>query len=175
MSMRDLSGIALCLWTLSLPSAFGQTPGLGIPISPDQIRAWDLNVLPDGTGLPPGDGNPEEGAGVYAEKCASCHGVNGTGGTNAALVGGGPIRNMESRKTIANFWPYATTVFDYIRRAMPWDQPASLTNAEVYSLTAFLLSANDLIGEDDTMNAETLPMVQMPNQDGFIIRFPDRQ
>ena len=103
-----------------------------------------------------------------------CHGENGKGGVNARLAGGDPIKDMESEKTIANFWPFATTLFDYIRRAMPWRQPRSLTNEEVYALTAYILSLNQLIGENDTMNAQTLPKVLMPNRDGFIIRFPDR-
>ncbi len=81
---------------------------------------------------------------------------------------------MDSTKTIANFWPYATTIFDFTRRAMPWQQPRSLTNDEVYALTAYLLAQNKLIGESDVMNATTLPRVKMPNRDGFIVRFPDK-
>jgi len=163
-------------FTLALSSiaAFGQAPNLGQPISPAEIAVWDLSVLPDGTGLPSGSGTPAEGARIYTAKCSACHGENGKGGPNAALIGGGPIKDMESQKTIANFWPFATTVFDYIRRAMPWGKPKSLTNEEVYALTAYILSINKLIGENDTMNAQTLPKVRMPNRDGFIIRFPDR-
>jgi cytochrome c len=89
-------------------------------------------------------------------------------------VGGDPIKTIEGEKTIANFWPYSTTLFDYIRRAMPWTKPRSLTNEEVYALTAYILSLNKLIGETDAMNAQTLPKVRMPNRDGFIVRFPDR-
>ena len=104
-----------------------------------------------------------------------CHGVNGKGGPFAALVGGTPLTSgIDTPKTIANFWGYSTTVFDFIRRAMPWQQPRSLTDNEVYALTAFILEQNKLIGEDDSMNAETLPKVRMPNRDGFIIRFPDK-
>ena len=90
------------------------------------------------------------------------------------MVGGGPIDRIEATKTIANFWGYSTTVFDFIRRAMPWQQPRSLTDNEVYALTAYILAENKLIGENDSMNAETLPKVRMPNRDGFIIRFPDK-
>ena len=93
---------------------------------------------------------------------------------NAALVGGDKIVNMDSNRTIANFWPYATTVFDYIRRAMPWPQPRSLSDNEAYALTAYILSENKLIGPDDSMNSDTLPKVRMPNRDGFILRFPDK-
>jgi mono/diheme cytochrome c family protein len=153
---------------------FAQTPNLGKPITSGELAAWDINILPDGTGLPPGSGAPAEGARIYAAKCAMCHGENGKGGANARLVGGEPIKDMESEKTIANFWPFATTLFDYIRRAMPWRQPRSLSDNEVYALTAYILSLNKLIGENDTMNAQTLPKVRMPNRDGFIIRFPDR-
>jgi cytochrome c len=131
--------------------------------------------LPDGSGLPAGSGTPAEGARIYAAKCAMCHGENGRGGTNAALVGGRPLTDgIETPKTIANFWPYATTLFDFTRRAMPWQQPRTLTNDEVYALTAYLLALNKIIGDNDTMNAETLPKVRMPNRDGFIVRFPDR-
>ena len=121
-----------------------------------EIAAWDISILPDGSGPPgPGAGTPAEGARIYAAKCSACHGPEGKGGVNARLVGGDPIKNMESEKTIANFWPFATTLFDYIRRAMPWQQPRSLTNDEVYALTAYILSLNKLIGENDTINATT--------------------
>jgi S-disulfanyl-L-cysteine oxidoreductase SoxD len=175
MYTRKLCGLGFVL-TLALisSSVFAQTPKLGKPVSAAELATWDINVLPDGTGLPPGNGTPAEGARVYAAKCAACHGQEGKGGVNARLVGGEPIKNMESEKTIANFWPYATTLFDYIRRAMPYRQPRSLTNEEVYALTAYILSLNKIIGENDGMNAQTLPKVRMPNRDGFIIRFPER-
>jgi len=107
-----------------------------------------------------------------------CHGEDGKGAAGlplSPLFGGGKITDISAgMKTIANFWPYATTVFDFIRRGMPWTQPRSLTDDEVYALTAFILAKNKLIGETDTMNAETLPKVRMPNRDGFIVRFPDK-
>src|SRR5687767_10033405 len=110
MYTRKLSLIAFILAVgLGSIAAFAQKPNLGTPIRPADIAAWDISILPDGTGLPPGSGTPAEGARVYAAKCAVCHGANGKGGPNAALSGGEPIRNMESVKTIANFWPYATT------------------------------------------------------------------
>jgi len=160
--------------SLGSSAAFAQAPNLGKPIDPAEIAAWDISILPDGTGLPPGSGTPAQGAPIYAQKCAMCHGIDGKGGVNAAVVGGGPIKDMESAKTIANFWPYATTLFDFTRRAMPWQQPRTLTNDEVYALTAYILALNKLIGETDEMNAKTLPKVKMPNRDGFIIRFPDK-
>src|SRR6267142_5380198 len=164
----------LIVLIFSSTAAFAQTPNLGKPLTSADIASWDINILPDGTGLPPGTGTPAEGARIYAAKCSACHGENGKGGANAALVGGAPVKDMESVKTIANFWPFSTTLFDYIRRAMPWRQPRSLANNEVYALTAYILSLNKLIGENDAMNAQTLPKVRMPNQGGFIIRFPDK-
>jgi len=155
-------------------TASAQAPKLGKPITEADISGWDINVLPDGTGLPPGSGTSADGARVYAAKCAACHGQEGKGGANSKLVGGEPIKTIDAEKTIANFWPYSTTIFDYIRRTMPWRQPRSLTNDEVYALTAYILSLNKIIGANDTMNAQTLPKVRMPNRDGFIIRFPDK-
>jgi cytochrome c len=149
--------------------------GLGTPISEADIAPWDISILPDGTGLPAGSGTPQQGAGIFAAKCAVCHGEAGKGGSAAALVGGPPLTNgIDTTKTIANFWPYATTIFDFTRRAMPWPKPRSLTNDEVYALTAYVLSLNKIIGASDVMNAQTLPKVRMPNRDGFIARFPER-
>ncbi|MSV34588.1 MAG: cytochrome c [Bryobacterales bacterium] len=175
MFTRNPAGLAALLtFVLSAAMVFAQAPNLGKPVSPAEIAAWDINVLPDGSGLPPGSGTPADGARIYTAKCSACHGPEGKGGPSARLVGGEPVKNMSSEKTIAGFWPYSTTLFDYIRRAMPWQQPRSLTNEEVYALTAYILSQNQLIGERDAMNAQTLPKVRMPNRDGFIVRFPDR-
>ena len=171
MSTLRVSGF---LFLLQVTSTFGAGPDLGQPVGEADLAAWDISILPDGRGLPPGGGTPAQGAKIYAQKCALCHGENGKGGVNAALVGGAPVKDMNSTKTIANFWPYATTVFDFIRRAMPFQQPRSLTDDEVYALTAYILAANKLIGESDAMNAETLPKVRMPNRDGFIPRFPEK-
>jgi len=164
---------------LALAIAFGaggalaQTPRLGKPVSEADVAAWDISAMPDGTGLPPGSGTPAQGAKIYVEKCISCHGENGTGKPFAALVGGTPLTNgIETPKTIANFWGYSTIVFDFIRRAMPFQQPRTLTNDEVYSLTAYILALNKIIDDKDVMNAETLPKVKMPNRDGFMPRFP---
>ena len=155
--------------------ALGQTPNLGEPIDEEEIAAWDIDILPDGTGLPPGSGTAEQGEPIFAQKCAVCHGANGEGGISFALTGGEPLTNgIDTAKTIGNFWPYATTIFDYTRRAMPWLTPRTLTDNEVYALTAYMLALNDIIDEDDVMNAQTLPQVQMPNRDGFVVRFPER-
>jgi mono/diheme cytochrome c family protein len=157
-------------------AALAQAPNLGKSIDPAEISAWDISILPDGTGLPAGSGTPAQGAPIYAQKCLMCHGANGKGGPSAALVGNPPLIGGERDpvKTIANYWPFATTLFDFIRRTMPWQQPRSLTNEEVYALTAYILSLNKLIGENDEINAHTLPKVKMPNRDGFIVHYPDK-
>jgi S-disulfanyl-L-cysteine oxidoreductase SoxD len=154
--------------------AFAESPRLGKPITQADLAEWDINVFPDGTNLPPGSGKAAVGAKIYAEKCVACHGESGQGGVAARLIGGPPKATLDGGKTIANYWPYATTVFDFIRRSMPWTQPRSLTDQEVYALTAYILAANKLIGEGDEMNATTLPKVLMPNRGNFVIRFPDR-
>src|SRR5712692_8147934 len=174
MFTHKLPGIVLALG-LGSSAAFSAGPNLGTPVEPADIAAWDISIQPDGTGLPPGSGTPAQGARIFAQKCVMCHGENGKGGPYAAVVGGAPVSSgIDAPKTIANFWGYSTTVFDFIRRAMPWQQPRSLTNDEVYALTAYILAENKLIGPNDVMNAKTLPQVKMPNRDGFIIRFPDK-
>ncbi len=168
------AGVLIAL-VLGSSAAFAQGPNLGKPISPAEIAAWDISIMPDGSGLPPGSGTPAQGSSVYVAKCAMCHGASGRGGSAAALVGGSPLTTgIDTTKTIANFWPYATTLFDFTRRAMPWPKPRTLANDEVYALTAYILALNKLIGENDVMNADTLPKVRMPNREGFIVRFPER-
>jgi mono/diheme cytochrome c family protein len=171
---------AASLWLAMMASAsLAETPNFGKPIDEAAIANWDISILPDGTGLPKGSGTPAQGAVVYAEKCSACHGDNGKGGgIAAALVDDRQIAPFAgisaAQKTIKNFWPYSTTIFDFIRRAMPFNEPRSLKDDEVYALTAYILSENKLIGATETMNAQTLPQVKMPNRDNFIIRFPDR-
>jgi cytochrome c len=167
-------GLTIGLLAITSGSASAEAPNLGKPISPSDLAAWDITILPDGSNLPPGSGKAADGAKVFAEKCALCHGENGKGGIAGELIGGPPKASLDGGKTIANFWPAATTLFDYVRRAMPYNAPRSLSNEEVYALTAYLLAANKLIGENDQIDAKTLPKVQMPNRDNFIIRFPDR-
>jgi len=174
MSTRNSLALAL---VLAAGAAQAEPAGLGTAVSEADVAQWDISIMPDGTGLPPGRGTPAEGARVYAEKCAACHGENGTKAVAPGagpLVGGGKIDRIEAVKTIGNFYGHATTVFDYIRRAMPFNEPRTLTNDEVYAVTAYLLAANKIIGENDVLDAQTLPKVKMPNRDNFIIRFPDR-
>jgi mono/diheme cytochrome c family protein len=164
-------------WLLATTAtvSLAETPHLGKPLDEAAIANWDISILPDGTGLPRGSGTPAQGAPIFAEKCSACHGDNARGGAAAALVDDRKLAGISaSQKTIKNFWPYATTIFDFIRRAMPFNAPRSLSDDEVYALTAYILAENKLIGANDTMNAETLPKVKMPNRDNFIIRFPDR-
>ena len=144
-------------------------PGLGQPASPDQIAKWDIGIMPDGEGLPAGKGNAVEGKAVYEKYCTSCHGPAGIGGTALQLAGAQmPLTSDYPEQTIGTYWPYATTIFDMVRRSMPMNAPGTLTDKEVYEVTAYLLYINNIIGESDEMNAESLPKVRMPNRDGFI-------
>ena len=142
--------------------------GLGKTIDEVQIAAWNIDVAPSGAGLPPGKATARQGESIYKDKCASCHGNQGQGGVANRLVGGGALNTDKPIKTVGSYWPYATTVFDYTKRAMPHPLPQSLTNDEVYATTAYILYMNKIIGIDDEMNAKTLPLVKMPNWDGFI-------
>jgi cytochrome c len=143
-------------------------PGLGVPATPEQVAGWDVSIAPDGAGLPPGSGTAAAGKTVYDAKCAACHGAGGAGQPNDALVGGqGTLQSAAPLRTIGSYWPYATTVFDYVRRAMPYVTPHSLTADETYALTAYLLAQNGVIRETDVMDATTLPKVVMPNRSNF--------
>lgn len=148
-------------------------PNLGRDVTAAEIAGWDISVPPDGSGLPPGGGMAAAGATVYAAKCQSCHGEKGAGKPNDPLVGGqGTLASPRPVRTIGSYWPYATTVFDYVRRAMPYQQSQSLTNDEVYAVTAYLLHLNGIIVEGEVMNARTLPQVKMPNRNNFILAYP---
>jgi mono/diheme cytochrome c family protein len=172
---RALLAAASLLLAMMAGASMAETPNLGKPIDEAAIANWDISILPDGAGLPKGSGTPPQGAVIFAEKCVACHGENGKGGQAAALVSDQKIAGISAaQKTIKNFWPYSTTIFDFIRRAMPFQMPRSLSDDEVYALTAYILAENKLIGANDVMDAQTLPKVKMPNRDNFIIRFPDR-
>lgn len=145
---------------------FGTTPGS------EEIAAVDIDAMPDGRGLPPGSGSVAEGEEVYATECMACHGENlegvpETGG--ARLVGGrGTIGTPQTTKTIESYWPYATTVFDYVKRAMPLHAPGSLSDNQVYAVTAYILYRGDIVEQDAVMDATSLPAVEMPNRNGFV-------
>lgn len=146
-------------------------PGLGRVASGQEVAAWDISIPPSGAGLPAGRGTPKQGEAVYVAQCQACHGPKGEGTPADRLVGGiGSLGTGKQVMTVGSFWPYATTLFDYTRRAMPTTKPLSLTNDEVYAVTAYILYLNGIIPEGAEMNAQTLPQVRMPNRDGFIDR-----
>ena len=152
-----------------------ESPKLGVPATPEQVASWDVSVGPDGATLPPGSGTAKAGAAVYAAKCIACHNKDGAGQPNDRLAGGqGTLRDPVPVRTIGSYWPYATTVFDYVRRAMPYVAPHSLSDDETYALTAYLLYINGVIGETDEIDAHTLPAVKMPNRANFISAWNDR-
>ncbi|MFL6798864.1 MAG: c-type cytochrome [Xanthobacteraceae bacterium] len=170
---------ALCAAALALVFATGpagsETPGLGKSISEADIAAWNIDVLPDGTGLPPGSGTPTQGAPIFSQKCAMCHGENGVNPPQGMtpMVGIKRFDRIDAPKTVT-YYKYATTLFDVMRRSMPYQMPKTLTNDELYALSAYILSLNQIIGENDVMDASTLPKVKMPNADNFIIWDPGR-
>lgn len=168
------AAISVLIWLLSASGLAADGPGLGVPVTDEAAQAIDFTVMPDGTGLPRGEGDAMAGLAVYQAQCRICHGEGGQGGPNDRLVGGrGGLASPLPVKTIGSFWPYATTVFDYIRRAMPLQAPGSLTNDQVYALTAYLLFESGIIDEDAVINARTLPKVRMPNRDGFVWALPE--
>jgi len=143
-------------------------PGLGVEATPEEVAAWALTVLPSGDGLPPGSGTAREGRAIYAARCLACHGAEGQGGPNDRLAGGhGTLTTASPVKTVGSYWPYATTIFDYIRRAMPFTEPQSLSADETYALTAYLLYLNEIVTLDDLVDSRTLPAIEMPNAENF--------
>lgn len=165
-SLRALVGgavVAGCVVSAAVASDFGR------PATPEEIQLWDIDVRPDGAGLPAGSGTVLQGKRVYEESCAVCHGVNGKDGIKDRLVGGqGTLASSQPMKTVGSYWPYATTLFDYVRRAMPYQAPESLSVDETYAVSAYILSLNGLLPEDGKLDKESLPKVKMPNRDGFI-------
>jgi cytochrome c len=170
--MRKLLAAAVpaLVFTLASPALAQQGPKLGKPIAAEDFAPWDISIGPDGAGLPPGSGTVKQGEATFAAKCQPCHGEKGAGTPNDRLVGGqGSLPGEKPAvKTVGSYWPYATTLFDYIRRAMPLNESKSLTNDELYGVVAYLLNLNGVVGEGETMNAQTLPKVAMPNREGFV-------
>ena len=160
--------VALSVLVSLGPVEGGETYGLGRLATPEEIAGWNIDVAPDGAGLPPGQGGVSEGETVFAAKCAACHGSHGEGKPMDRLVGGfGTVFDMKSERTVGSFWPYATTLFDFVRRAMPLNAPQSLTPDETYAVCAYLLFLNKILPQDATLDAATLPKIEMPNRANF--------
>ena len=169
--MLTLERCALAaLLCVATAASAADAPKLGQAVSPADLAAWDISIAPDGIGLPPGQGTSAQGEAVYASKCLACHGEKGAGKPNDMLVGGaGSLAAGQTPvKTVGSFWPYATTLFDYIRRAMPYHEPKSLTADEAYAVSAYILALNGIIGAGDVVDAQSLPKVKMPNREGFL-------
>jgi cytochrome c len=150
-----------------------QRPNLGRELTPEEVKKIDITIATDGTGLPPGSGSVSAGAVVYAQKCQSCHGAQGSGKPQDQLTGGvGTLTSAKPVKTPVSYWSSATTIFDYVRRAMPITSPQSLTNDEAYAVTAYLLSIDGVVPKDAVLDAKSLPQVKMPNRDGFVRWWP---
>lgn len=163
--MRKLLPVAL----LTICAASGQKYHVGRAATADEIKSTDQFVAPDGKGLPAGKGTAADGRDIYSRRCARCHGAQGQGDEEGPLAGGkGTLNTAKPLKTVGSFWPYATTIYDYVHRAMPFDNPGLLDANQTYAVTALILHLNGIIGEKDEMNAQTLPKVRMPNRDGFV-------
>lgn len=149
--------------------AEGESYGFGTAISEEDLKPWDIDISPDGKGLPPGKGTAVDGEADYAALCAACHGDFGEGMGRFPVLTGSPadLKAQQIRKTVGSYWPYATTLWDYIYRAMPFGNAQSLSADQVYGITAYVLAMNNIIAEDEVMNEQTLPLVKMPNREGF--------
>lgn len=167
------SGLLLAALILPVVQAAPEGPGLGRPLTAQELAAFDINVFPDGGGLPPGQGTALEGKGVYDAQCASCHGMGGSGGSAGELIGSSALNGPHPDQTVGNYWPYATTIFDFVRRSMPLNAPRTLSDDQVYAVTAYLLRINGLLDERAVLNAKTLPAIRMPNREGFVRIWPD--
>jgi cytochrome c len=171
MSCRNRAAIGLA--ALLACSSFVGAAEFGRPATPEEIKAWNIDVSPDGAGLPPGKGDVAHGRQVFEDNCSACHGTKGEGGFADRLVGGrGTLASDHPVKTIGSFWPYATTLFDYIRRAMPYPAPQTLSDDDTYAVVAYILHLNDIVPADATLDRTSLPRVKMPNRDGFV---PDKE
>ena len=165
-SHKRLLASVIVAVTMAESSAMAQ---VGRPATPEEIALWDIDVRPDGMGLPRGSGTTLQGAQLYSTTCEGCHGPRGQGGIKDRLAGGlGTLATDKPVKTVGSYWPYATTLFDYIRRAMPYTLPGSLSDDDVYSLTAYILQLNGLLPEDSRLDAQSLIAVRMPNRNGFL-------
>jgi cytochrome c len=163
-----IAGTAAVVLAACTPAAPTQRLGLGQTPTSQQIRGWDIDVRADGAGLPAGSGSVAQGQAIYGARCLACHGVNGEKGTAPRLAGGqGTLASKAPVLTVGSYWPYAPTLFDYIRRAMPLDSPQSLTADEVYAVTAYTLRLNGIVAADAVLDARALAAIRMPNRNGF--------
>ncbi|MFM0501647.1 c-type cytochrome [Paraburkholderia caffeinilytica] len=168
-ALISLASLASCSSIAPGVQNAGLVGDIGTPLTDQDLAAWNIDVAPDGRGLPAGSGDVATGAHVFATKCAACHGAQGEGGLGDPLVGGqGTLTSAKPKRTVGSYWPYATTLFDYIRRAMPYNASESLSADEVYAVSAFLLNRNGIVPADTRLDAASLPRVAMPNRDGFV-------
>jgi S-disulfanyl-L-cysteine oxidoreductase SoxD len=178
--MSTPSRIAVCAALAVVGCATAQrteapAPRLGEQVSAAELAGYDISIPPSGEGLPPGSGTARQGLKVYEQHCLACHGAKGVGKPADALAGGiGSLATAKPFRTVGSYWPYTTTLFDYVRRAMPLNNPLSLSDDEVYAVSAYVLFLNGIVSEDAVMNAQSLPQVKMPNRDGFISDWPPR-
>ena len=164
-----LAALTLAAIVLAGPASAETRYGIGRPATAAEIAAWNIDIDRDGRKLPPGRGSVAQGGALFAERCAACHGEKAEGGLGDRLVGGqGTLASATPVKTVGSFWPYAPTLFDYVRRAMPMNAPQSLTDDEVYAVVGYLLNLNGLVPDDVVLEARTLAAVRMPNRDGFV-------
>ncbi len=164
---RRIVPLALLLAACTAPPP--PAPKIGQAVSEQRIAAWNIDVSPGNGGLPPGHGSVAQGREVYAENCAACHGAQGDDGSAPKLVGGrGTLASAKPLMTVGSYWPYAETLFDYVRRAMPFDRPGSLSDDQVYAVTAYLLRINDIVAEGAELDAARLARIHMPNREGFV-------
>ncbi|UCP11665.1 c-type cytochrome [Pseudomonas sp. MM213] len=167
MILMTLGVLSIC--TVASVAA-DQKHGLGHAVTEEQIASWNIDVAPDGKNLPAGQGTVMDGEKIYQTSCLACHGANLEGGMGPALMGGkGTLTSQKPVKTVGSYWPYATTLYDYVRRAMPFQQPQSLSNDQVYSVVGYILNKNELLEVNATVNADTLTRVKMPNRDAFYV------
>jgi cytochrome c len=159
--------LVACAWHAA--AAQGPVYGLGRPAASDEIARQDISIPPDGTNLPPGSGTAAQGKAIYAAQCARCHGATAREGPEDPLVGGiGSLATANPQRTVGSYWPYATTLWDYVNRAMPFDRPGTLPPGDVYSVVAYLLQLNGIVSAGEVLDATSLPGVRMPNREGFV-------